>query len=136
MTLKRYDAKFKEKLTFGSKNGMRNLVSFNTSSTSLKICTSLCNFCRKYIMFEPKMYREFMYHNTEEWYKIWRGTDLRFVKWHEEFGKFWPNTWKSQNFYYNGLLLTKEYNVWTERSYTLLYWRLMQTLKEKWFVVS
>ena len=31
MTLKG-DAKFEEKLTLGSKNGMRNLVNFNTSS--------------------------------------------------------------------------------------------------------
>ena len=31
MTLKR-DAKFEKKLTLGSKNGMRNLVTFNESS--------------------------------------------------------------------------------------------------------
>ena len=31
-----------------------------------------------------------MSHDTEEWYKIWRKTDLRFVKLQEEFGKFLP----------------------------------------------
>ena len=25
---------------------------------------------------------------TEEWYKIWRKTDLCFQKWHEEYGNF------------------------------------------------
>ena len=52
-----------------------------------------------------------MCHNTEEWCKIWRETDLCFEKWHEEFDEFWPNTQKSQNLHFNGLLLTKVYNV-------------------------
>ena len=53
-----------------------------------------------------------MCHNTEEWCKIWRGTDLRFEKWHEEFGK-------SQNLHFNGLLLTKvtHYNVFKLKRY-------------------
>ena len=38
MTLKS-DANFEGKLTLGSKNVMRNLVNFNASSASLKICT-------------------------------------------------------------------------------------------------
>ena len=37
-----------------------------------------------------KKYRGVMSHDTEEWYKIWRKTDLRFVKLQEEFGKFLP----------------------------------------------
>ena len=31
-----------------------------------------------------------MSHDTEEWCKIWRKTDLWFRKLHEEFGKFLP----------------------------------------------
>ena len=103
--------------------------------TSLKICSLMCYFCRKYIMFEPKDYRGVMCHNTEEWCKIWRGTDLYFEKWHEEFCKFWPNSRKTQNLDFNGLILTKVYNVWAkkvQRSYASLYWRSMQTLMEKW----
>ena len=42
---------------------------------NLKICTLMCYFCRKYIMFEPKEYRGVMCYNTEEWCKIWGGTD-------------------------------------------------------------
>ena len=81
---------------------------------SLEMCTLMCYFCRKYIMFEPKKYRGVMCHNTEEWCKIWGGTDLCFEKWHEEFCKFWTKTQKSQNIHFNGLLLTKVYNVWAK----------------------
>ena len=30
-----------------------------------------------------------MSHDTEEWCKIWKKTDLLFQKW-QEFGEFWP----------------------------------------------
>ena len=56
-----------------------------------------------------------MCHKTEEWCKIWGGIDLRFEKWHEEFGEFWPNTRNSQNLHFNGVLLTKVYNVWANK---------------------
>ena len=62
MTLKSV-AKFEEKLTLGSKNDMRNFVNFIVSSgksenlESLKICTLIGYFCRKYVMFELKKYR-------------------------------------------------------------------------------
>ena len=37
-------------------------------------------------------------HDNEEWRKIWRGIDLSFQSWHEEFDNFDPSTWKSQKF--------------------------------------
>ena len=61
---------------------------------NLKICTLMCYFCRRYIMFEPKKYREVICHNNEEWCKLWGKTDLCFEKRYEEFGEFWPNTQK------------------------------------------
>ena len=42
----------------------------------------------------PKEYRGVIYHDTEEWCKIWRKTNLWFGKWHERFGKFSPETLK------------------------------------------
>ena len=33
-------------------------------------------------------------HDNEEWRKIWRGIDLSFQNWHEEFDKFWPKQLK------------------------------------------
>ena len=57
---------------------------------SLKICTLMGSFWTKYVMFELKKYRGVMFHDSEEWCKIWRKTNLWFGKWHEEFGKFLP----------------------------------------------
>ena len=40
-----------------------------------------------------------MCHENEEWCKIWRGIDLSFQNWHEEFEEFWPKHLKvSENF--------------------------------------
>ena len=55
-----------------------------------KTFTLMGSLWAKYILFELKKYRDVVFHNIEEWYKIWRKTDLRFGKWHEEFGKFSP----------------------------------------------
>ena len=46
------------------------------------------SFSSKYIKFQLKMYRGVMSHDTEEWYKIWRKTNLLFQK-SQEFGQFW-----------------------------------------------
>ena len=45
MTLKS-NAKFEEKLTFGSKTELNNLVKFNARMASMKICTLMCYFCQ------------------------------------------------------------------------------------------
>ena len=55
-----------------------------------KTCTFICSYCAKYLMFDLKKYRGVIFHDTEEWCKIWRKTDLLLGKWHEEFGKFSP----------------------------------------------
>ena len=55
-----------------------------------KICTFICSYCAKYLMFDLKKYRGVIFHDTEGWCKIWRKTDLWFGKWHEEYGKFSP----------------------------------------------
>ena len=55
-----------------------------------KIFTLIGSFWAKYILFELKKYRGVIFHETEEWCKIWRKTGLLLGKWHEEFGKFSP----------------------------------------------
>ena len=45
---------------------------------------------------ELKIHRGVICHDNE--CKIWRGTDLSFESWLEEFDEFWPGTWKSQKF--------------------------------------
>ena len=46
------------------------------------------SFLEKYILFELKKYREVIFHETEEGYKIWTGINLSFQNWHKEFDKF------------------------------------------------
>ena len=52
------DSKFKEKLTFGFKYDMRNLVNFQPATQKSENLTSMSSFCPKYVKFELK--------NTEE----------------------------------------------------------------------
>ena len=36
-----------------------------------------------------KSTEEFICHDNEELHKIWRGTDMSFQSWHDEFDEFW-----------------------------------------------
>ena len=38
-----------------------------------------------YITFDLKKHRGVIVHDTEDWCKVWRETDMWFGKWHEEF---------------------------------------------------
>ena len=98
MKLKR-DKKFGEESTCCFKIDTRNLTNFENKVS--KIFASMGSFLEEYILFELKKYREvwnwihefcitLQFHETEEWCKIWRKTDLLLEKWREEFGKFWP----------------------------------------------
>ena len=55
-----------------------------------KIFILMGSFWAKYILFELKKYRRIIFHETEEGYKIWRGIELLFQNWHQEFDKIWP----------------------------------------------
>ena len=60
------DAKFEEKLTCCLENDMRNLANFHQSIESLKIGTLMGSFCPKQKMYDLKIYRGVMCHDTEE----------------------------------------------------------------------
>ena len=51
------------------------------------ICTFMGSSWIKYIIFELKKYSGIIFHDTEQWCKIWRKTNVWFGKWHEKFGK-------------------------------------------------
>ena len=61
---------------------------FRLSSAHVKFHQICGSFCWKYIKFQLKKYRGLVSHNTEEWFKIWRKTNMLFKKW-QEFGGFW-----------------------------------------------
>ena len=71
----------------------------------------------KYIMLDLKNYKGVMFDSTEYWCKIWRKTDFCFQKWHKEFGKFSPETWKSQNLDFDGILLNPKYKIYELKTY-------------------
>ena len=60
------DAKFKEKLTFGFKYDMRNLVDFQPDTQKSENFTSMSSFCSNYIRFELKKYRGVIFHDNEQ----------------------------------------------------------------------
>ena len=62
-----------------------------------KIYALMDGFWPKYIMFELRKYRKVMLDGTQDWYKVWRKTDLCFRKWHEKCCTFSPEhlkVWK------------------------------------------
>ena len=62
--------KFKEELTCGFKYVMRNLVNFHPTQKSENFF-SMGSFCPKYTRFELQKYRGVIFHDTEQWCKIW-----------------------------------------------------------------
>ena len=80
-----------------------------------------------------------MFHDTEEWCKVWRKTDSWFQKLHEEFGEFSHNHSKVAKFHFNGLFLSKAYDVWAkkiQRNYLSWHWTVMQNWNKPWPWVS
>ena len=71
MTLKS-DAKFKEKLTCGFKYDMKDLVNFHPTTQN----SERSYFCPKCMRFKLKKYRGVIFHDTEQWCKIWINPDL------------------------------------------------------------
>ena len=63
---------------------------FTRALESLKIGILMGSFNPKLKKYELKIHRGVICHDNEEWCKIWRGIDLSFQNWHEEFDKFWP----------------------------------------------
>ena len=103
-----------------------------------KVFTLMASFWAKYILFELKKYRGVIFHDTEEWYKIWRKTHLWFGKWHEEFGKFSPDHLKVSKLGLWWDPLSKVGEVWPQnlpRSYVSWQRKIMQNLKRNWFVI-
>ena len=89
MKLKR-DTKFGEESTCCFKIGIRNFYKFWPEHfKGSKMFTLMGSFWGNYVLFELKKYRGVIFGDIEEWYKIWRKTNMWFGKW-QEFGKFSP----------------------------------------------
>ena len=76
-------------MTCSLENDRRNTANFTRALESLKIGIVMGSFNPKLKKYELKIHRGVICQDNEEWYKIWRGIDLSFQSWHEEFDKFW-----------------------------------------------
>ena len=68
---------------------------FTRARKSVKIGTLMGSFCPKYKIYELKIYRGAMCHDSEEWCKIWRGIRLVISK--LTWGIWWILTWALEN---------------------------------------
>ena len=59
-------------------------------SRAIKIGILMGSFNPNLKKYKFKIHRGVISHDNEEFCKIWRGTDLPFESWHEEFDEFWP----------------------------------------------
>ena len=105
-------------------------------SKVFKTCTFICSYCEKCLMFDLKKFRGVIFHDTEEWCKIWRKTDLSFGKWHEKFGKFSPEHSKvSKLEIWWNLFVQSRKCMSLEFTEEIWQWRMIQKLKRNWLVV-
>ena len=95
-------------------------------------CTLMSCFWPKCILLELKKYRSVIFHNTQEWCKVWGKTDFCFENNMKNFARFNCSTWKSQNWDCYVILLLKVENLWAQNlheRYVLWQWRMKQNLK-------
>ena len=96
-------------------------------------------FWSKAYIFWAKKCRGVIFHDTEEWYKIWRGINLWFQNWHEKFDKFWPEHLKVSKIFTLMRSFWAKYILFelkkVQRGYLLWHWRVMQNLKRNWLVL-
>ena len=131
------DAKLKEKLTLGSKNDMRNLVNFHPTTQKSKNFTLMGYFCPKYMRFELKKYRGVIFHDTEQWCKIWINPDLVVSKMAWKIGWTFIRAPKSLEIVHWWALFVQSIHCFSNKiSEELLswHWRMLQSLNENWLV--
>ena len=63
-------------MTCSFKYDMRNFVNFHPTTQKFQNFTSMDYFCPKYPRFELKEYGGVIFHDTEQWCKVWINPDL------------------------------------------------------------
>ena len=91
-------------------------------------------------MYDLKIYRGAICQENAEWCKVWRGIDLSFQNWHEQFDKFWPEhskvskTFALMGYFWAKYILVELKKV--KRSYLAWHGQVMKNLERTWRVVS
>ena len=84
-------------------------------------------------MYELKIYREVMCSDTEERWKIFRGMDLSFQNWHNEFGEFWPEHSKVSNIFNLIGFFWAKYILFEQRKFGKLHEEFCKFSPELWW---
>ena len=134
------DAKFEEKLTCGLENNMKNLANFHQSTWK----SQNCDFDGILLSKVENLWAS----NLQGSYVSWQWRMMQNLKrnWLVSSKLTW-GIWQIltralenlKNFHFNRLFLINVCNVWAkevQRSYIWWHWRLMQNLKENWFMLS
>ena len=118
----------------GFENCMRNWVNFHQGTQKLKSCTLITSFCPKHIMLQVETCVMTLKDDAE-----FKGKQTRGLK-HDIMNlvNFEASSWRSKNLLFHRLLLFKAYKVLDEKvqkSCVAWHWRVMQSLKKRWFLV-
>ena len=102
------DAKFKEKVSLGSKNEMKNLVNLNESSGKSENQHFDLLFCQQHIKFQLKKYRRIISHYTKKKDPNFK-EKLTFCLKNDMSNllNLNPSSGKSENLHFDGILLQK-----------------------------
>ena len=81
-------------------------------------------------MLELEKYRGVTFDSTGYWWKIWKKTDMYFLKWHEEFGKIFVYRLKNSDFILESKMVELNQNKNSKQpDRTDTVWKLYFTLK-------
>ena len=69
----------------------------------------------KVLKISAKMYRGVMSHDTKQWCKIWRETDLLFQKWRENWWILTRALESLKTLFFDWFLLCKVYKIWPKK---------------------
>ena len=106
---------------------MRNLDNFRQAVESPKSWNSMGYICLKTTFLHLKHYLQI--------YLTLLSADLWFGKWHEEYGKYFPEHSKL-GFWWDPLIETWKNMGLKSRNYLSWQWKIMQNLKRNWLVIS
>ena len=83
-------------------------------------------------MHKLQTYRGVISNDTEEWWKIWRGSDLPFQNWHKEFDEFWLKKSKFSKIYTLMGCFWPNYIMFELKKYTGIMFNCIQDWYKVW----
>ena len=83
-------------------------------------------------MHKLQTYRGVISNDTEEWWKIWRGSDLPFQNWHKEFDEFWLKKSKFSKIYTLMGCFWPNYIMFELKKYTEIMFNCIQDWYKVW----